>query len=256
MPRRNALILGTKNNHNSPAHYEQLAGLLVGPAELNVTVRDDYPAQTEESLAGFDLLVLWAADARPPFPQAAMEAVFATVRRGTPLLGIHGAAFNMGKAAGGPQAGGTAYQSPHLPVQEFTVHIDDRQHPITAGLEDFRIVDEPYRLDVVGDGVRVLCSFDAREAEQYTTPGRPGDVVAEVRGWSLRTPRAPVVYVKQLGAGTVCLNTLGHSPGALATPGFRQLVVQATTWLLEQGAGSGASSRWRVADESLTSSGG
>src|SRR5262249_13715818 len=157
MPRPHARILGTRNNHNSPAHYEQLAGLLVGPAGLSVTVRDDYPAQTEASLAGFDLLVLWAADARPPLPQAATDAVFATVRRGTPLLGIHGAAFNMGKAAGGPEAGGTAYQSPHLPVQAFDVHVDDADHPVTAGVEDFRIEDEPYRLDVVGEGVRVLC---------------------------------------------------------------------------------------------------
>jgi len=243
MLRSNALILGTKNNHNSPAHYEQLAGLLVGPAGLNITVRDDYPAQTAESLAGFDLLVLWAADARPPFPQAAMEAVFATVRRGTPLLGIHGAAFNMGKAVGGPQAGGTVYRSPHLPVQEITVHVEDQQHPITAGLEDFRITDEPYRLDAVSEGIQVLCSFDAREAEQYTAPGKAEDVVADVRGWSMRNPQAPVVYVKRLGAGTICLNTLGHSPGALATHGFRQLVVQATNWLLAQKAGAGTSSR-------------
>jgi type 1 glutamine amidotransferase len=236
MPRPHALVLGTRNNHNSPAHYEQLAGLLVGPAGLSVTVRDDYPAQTEASLAGFDLLVLWAADARPPLPQAATEAVFATVRRGTPLLGIHGAAFTVGKVVGGPEAGGAAYQSPHLPVQEFTVHVEDPQHPVTAGVDDFRIEDEPYRLDVVGTDVRVLCTFDARAAVQYTSPPRPEEVVAAVRDWSLRQPKAPVVYVKRLGAGTVCLNTLGHSPGALATPGFRQLAVQAAHWLLEEGA--------------------
>jgi type 1 glutamine amidotransferase len=235
MPRPNALILGTHNGHNSPAHYEQLAGLLVGPAGLNVTVRDDYPTQTEESLAGFDLLVLWAADARPPFPQAATDAVFATVRRGTPVLGIHGAAFNMGKAAGGPEAGGTAYQSPHLPVQAFDVHVAESDHPVTAGVEDFRIEDEPYRLDVVGDGVRVLCTFDASAATQYTSPPRPEEVVTAVRDWSLARPNAPVVYVKRLGAGTICLNTLGHSPGALAHPAFRRLVAQATGWLLEEG---------------------
>ena len=235
MPRPNALILGTHNGHNSPAHYEQLAGLLVGPAGLNVTVRDDYPAQTEASLAGFDLLVLWAADARPPFPQAAMDAVFATVRRGTPLLGIHGAAFNMGKAAGGPEAGGAAYQSPHLPVQAFDVRVVDGDHPVTAGVEDFRIEDEPYRLDVVGEGVRVLCTFDASAAEQYTAPQRPEEVVVSVRDWSRTRPNAPVVYVKRLGASTICLNTLGHSPGALAHPAFRRMVVQATGWLLEEG---------------------
>ena len=238
MARPHALILGTKNGHNSAAHYEQLAGLLIGPAGLNVTVRDDYPAQTEASLAGFDVLILWAADARPPFPQAAMEAVFATVRRGTPLFGVHGAAYNMGKAVGGPQAGGAAYQSPHLPVQEFTVHIDDREHPITAGVEDFRLHDEPYRLDVVDDAVKVLCSFDARTAEQYTAPGKADDVVAAVRSWSLRQPKAPVVYVKQLGDGKMCVNTLGHSPGALATPGFRRLAIQAIDWLMGR-SGSG-----------------
>jgi type 1 glutamine amidotransferase len=233
MPRPHALILGTKGGHNSPSHYEQLAGLLVGPAGLNVTVRDDFPAQTEETLAGFDLLVLWAADSRPPFPQAAMEAVFATVRRGTPLLGIHGAAFNIGKVVGGPEAGGAIYRSPHLPVQEFTVHVLDRQHPITAGLEDFRITDEPYRLEVVGDTVQVLCSYDAREAVQYTAPPRPADVVEEVRAWSARHPQAPAVYVKQLGVGKICVNILGHSPASIANPGLRRLVQQAIPWLLQ-----------------------
>lgn len=232
MPRSHALILGTKGGHNSPAHYEQLAGLLVGPAGLNITVRDDFPAQTEESLSGFDLLVLWAADSRPPLPQAAMDAVFASVRRGTPLLGIHGAAFNIGKVAGGPEAGGAAYQSPHLPVQEFTVHVLDRQHPITSGLEDFRITDEPYRLEIVDEGVQVLCGYDAREAEHYTAPARPADVVEEVRAWSARRPQAPAVYVKQFGAGKICVNILGHSPASLSNPGFRHLVLQTIPWLL------------------------
>lgn len=116
------------------------------------------------------------------------------------------------------------------------MHVESRTHPITAGLEDFRIRDEPYRLDIVGEGVQLLCSFDARGAEQYTTPGKTEDVVAAVRDWSLRQARAPVLYVKRLGAGTICLNTLGHSPGALAHPAFRQIVVQATRWLLEEGA--------------------
>jgi hypothetical protein len=233
MPRPNALILGTKGGHNSAAHYEPLAGLLVGPGGLSLTVRDDFPDQTEASLAGFDLLILWSGGPRPPFPQAATEAVLATARRGTPLLVLHAGCYTTGKAVGGPEAAGAAYQSPHLPIQEISVAVVDRQHPITTGVEDFRITDEPYRLDVVGEDVRVLCTFDARKAEQYAASERPAEQVEQIRAWSQRTPQAPLVYVKRLGAGKLCLNALGHSPAALANPGFRQLMLQTIPWLLE-----------------------
>jgi type 1 glutamine amidotransferase len=223
------LIAGGADYHNTPEHYELLAGLLAGPAGLNVTVTDDLLGQTEASLSAYDLLVLSATIGQPP--AAPVQALFSTVRRGTPLLGLHAAPFTVRQVEGGPEAIGSMYLGAHLPYQEFTVHILDRTHPITAGVEDFRIQDEPYRLDILGDGVQVLAAYDGRATDaEFKGERRPAH--DEAHAWRLQRPRAPLVYVKQLGAGRICVNALGHDRAALTHPAFRRLVAQAAQWLL------------------------
>jgi hypothetical protein len=36
------------------------------PGGLNITITDDFPGQTRERLAGYDLLVLWTTLREPP----------------------------------------------------------------------------------------------------------------------------------------------------------------------------------------------
>jgi len=221
--------MGGADYHNTAEHYELLAGLLAGPAGLNLSVTDDFLGQSEESLARYDLLVLWATHGQPP-PEP-VQALFAAVQRGTPLLGLHAAPYTVRLFPGGPAAIGATYLNPHLPYQEFTVRILDREHPITAGLEDFRIQDEPYRLELVGEGVHLLAGYDGRAADRpFTGPARP--VHEEVHAWRRRQPQAPLVYTKQFGSGKLCVNALGHDRAALTNPSFRLLVTQAVRWLL------------------------
>jgi type 1 glutamine amidotransferase len=231
------LIMGGDGYHNTPAHYELLAGLIAGPAGCNVTVTDDFLGQTEASLSGYDLLVLWATHREPP-PEPA-HALFNTVRRGTPLLGLHAAPYTVRRVEGGPQAIGSAYitRFPHLPYQEIAVRILDRDHPVTAGVEDFRTTDELYCLEDLGPDVRVLAAYDGREANRpfrsrEPGAGQPDPRHDEANAWRMQQPRAPLVYVKQLGAGKLCVNALGHDAAAISNPGFRQLTVQAAQWLM------------------------
>src|SRR5919202_528116 len=95
MPRPAALLIvgGPADYHNKPEQYEAIAGLLVGPAGLNVTVTDDFPGQTAHSLRRYDLLVLWATYTRDT-PVEATNALLDAVREGTPLLIMHGALYN------------------------------------------------------------------------------------------------------------------------------------------------------------------
>jgi uncharacterized protein len=228
------LIMGGDAYHNRPEHYELLAGLIAGPAGCNVCVTDDFLGQTEASLSRYDLLVLWATHRAPP-PEP-VEALFRVVRQGTPLLGIHAAPYTVRMVEGGPEAIGSSYikRFPHLPYQEITVNILDRSHPITAGVEDFRTTDELYCLEELGPDVKVLASYDGREANRpfRTRDGRPDPRYVEANAWRMQQPRAPLVYVKQLGAGRICVNALGHDAAAIANPGFRQLTVQAARWLV------------------------
>jgi type 1 glutamine amidotransferase len=227
------LIMGGDGYHNTPEHYEALAGLLAGPAGCNVTVTDDFLGQTEASLAGYDLLVLWATHREPP-PEP-VHALFSAVRKGTPLLGLHAAPYTVRMVEGGPEAIGSAYikRFPHLPYQEIMVHILDTDHPVTAGMEDFRTTDELYCLEDLGPDVRVLAGYDGRAASRpfRSREGHPDPRHDEANAWRLQQPRAPLVYAKLLGGGKICVNALGHAPPAIQNPGFRRLVVQAAQWL-------------------------
>lgn len=234
MTRPTALLLaGGDAYHNTAEHYEALAGLLAGAAGLNLTVTDDLAAQTVERLRGYDLLVLWATMGRAPAEP--VHALFDAIRRGTPLLGLHAAPYTVREVEGGPAAIGSSYikRFPHLPYQEITVQVYDRSHPVTAGVDDFRITDELYCLEDLGRDVRVLAGYDGQQANA-PYKGEPRPTHAEAHAWRQQQRRAPLVYVTQHGEGKICVNALGHDAQAINHPAFRQLTVQATRWLRGQ----------------------
>ncbi len=175
--------------------------------------------------------MLWATVGDSP-PQP-VHALFDAVRRGTPLLGLHAAPYTVRMVEGGPEAIGSAYvkRFPHLPYQEITVHVEDSTHPVTAGVDDFRITDELYCLEDLGSDVHVLATYDGRQANA-PYKGEPRPQHAEAHAWRMGQPHAPLVYVKQHGEGKICVNALGHDGAALRNTGFRQLTTQAVGWLL------------------------
>jgi type 1 glutamine amidotransferase len=234
MARPNALLIvgGPADYHNQPEQYEQVAGLLVGPAGLNITVTDDFPGLSQERLSAYDLLVLWATYTSNT-PVEATNALLEAISRGTPLLIMHGALYNFRENPDWVAAmGGLIRSRPvmHLPYQEVTVQIQDRSHPITGGLDDFKTADELFTLELQ-EGAHLLASFDGQAAREYPAGSRPPDQAAASHDWRLEHPRAALVYVKQLGRGQICGNALGHDRAALSNPGFRQLTAQAVRWL-------------------------
>ena len=236
MPRPTALlIMGGDAYHNKEEHYEELAGLMAGPGGLNLTLTDDLPGQTRESMSRYDLLVLWATMGQPP--SEPIDALFDVVRAGTPLLGIHAAPYTVRMVEGGPQAIGASYikRFPHLPYQDIQVNLYDREHPITAGVDDFAITDELYCLDELTPDVTVLAGYNGRAAGapyRLREGQAPDPRHEEAHAWRKQQPRAPLVYVKPLGQGKICVNALGHDGQAIANSGFRALTVQAVRWLL------------------------
>ena len=228
------LIMGGDAYHNKEEHYEELAGLFAGPCGLNITITDDFPGQTRESFSGYDLLVLWTTLREPPAEP--VNALFDTVRAGTPLYGIHAAPYTVRMIEGGPAAIGGSYQKmfPHLPYQEAVVRIYEKDHPATQGIEDFPITDELYCIDEITPDTTVLAGYDGREVRSSVVrAGQPPEPRIELQtAWRLEQSRAPLVWTTPLGSGRIVVNALGHDGQAIATSGFRQLTVQAVGWLL------------------------
>ena len=214
------LVMGGDPIHDTPEHYELLAGLLAGPAGLNLHIVDELEPLTGLAGNNYDLIAMYRADRQPA--AAPFAALWEAVRAGTPYLGLHGAAFTVQQVPGGAAAIGARYEEPHLRQQPLTVRIADSGHPITAGMESFTIADEPYRLTPLAPAaLRVLALYSDGALNRRTRHG-----VSAARGdW-------PVLYTTRLGAGWIHTNVLGHDRQALTHPAYRRLVVQAVAWLL------------------------
>lgn len=92
----------------------------------------------------------------------------------------------------------------------FRVKIEDKEHPVTKGIEDFDIKDETYKLyDVAADN-HVLLTTDAPTSERAI-------------GWT-RTYKN----------SNVCFIQLGHGSDAYFNKAYRQLVSQAIRWSVKK----------------------
>ena len=96
----------------------------------------------------------------------------------------------------------------HSPYHEFQVKIEETKHPVTKGLDDFKISDELYVLDREPEGAHVLATTVWEDKVQ------------------------PMVYTKVYGKGKVLYNALGHDEKSFTNPAYRKLIVQGMKWLL------------------------
>lgn len=101
-------------------------------------------------------------------------------------------------------------RSSHPPVAEVEVQVTEagRRHPITAGIEPFCIVDEPYGFL---DG--------ADDLEPLLTATRNGVV-------------HPMLWARAVGAGRVVTDLLGHGVESVTHPAHRTILQRAAQWSL------------------------
>ncbi len=98
-------------------------------------------------------------------------------------------------------------------IKEYTVNITDKNHAITAGLEDFQIVSEQYYLHVdPANHVLANTTFDGTGA-----PWTCGVVM-------------PVVWTKSWGRGRVFYCSLGHTVADFKIPGCQEIIRRGLLW--------------------------
>ena len=108
------LVMGGDPIHDTPEHYELLAGLLAGPAGLNLHITDELEPLTRLAGSDYDLIAMYRADRQPT--AAPFATLWDAVRAGTPYLGLHGAAFTVEQVSGGAEAVGARYEEPASPA--------------------------------------------------------------------------------------------------------------------------------------------
>ena len=89
------------------------------------------------------------------------------------------------------------------------IKVENKNHPVTKGLEDFRIYDEAYGNHWVSPDTKLLLSCKHPESQ--------GSIA-----WTNEYGKARIVYIQ-----------LGHGPEAYENPSFRKLVNNAIVWVDE-----------------------
>lgn len=199
-----------------------LLTLLAENDRVRATCAGDYRGVAE--LDGHAGIVVYTCDLMPDETQ--IDAIEAFVRRGGRLFAIH--AVNAGlEFTDGPEIVASGVRIPglvkptaescaprfmdllgsrflaHLPAQTMHIHVEDHDHPITRGLADFTLVDEPYMMTPLGEQRVLLSARYKGTAHGYV-----------LDDWEDDSPR-PQLYVKDHGEGGVLYMPLGHACGRL-----------------------------------------
>jgi type 1 glutamine amidotransferase len=201
--------------HRFEERGPQLAAVFDERIELTLTTE----GATLADLSGYDVVLDYRTDST--LTDAQRDGLLSFVEAGGGYAGVHCAADLTSVEPDDPDAvidsrgepfpaqrellGGHFITHPEQSVVD--VRIVDHHHPITAGVDDVSVWDEPYVLDV-DDDVRVLARMDHPEHADM-----------------------PVAWVKSYGEGRVFYCSLGHGTPSLTDAGGRRLIRNGTRWV-------------------------
>jgi type 1 glutamine amidotransferase len=232
------LILSGENNHDWTSTTPKLEALLKRSGRFLVEITETPALLTDRSLEPYDVVLSnWNVFGREPavtgWTDETRRAYLDFIRRGKGHVVVHAGSSSFpdweeyGRLTLAVWKNG---MTTHGPLHEFTVRIEDASHPVTAGMEPFRIFDELWNKPGVSDGAAVLAS-------SYSAPDREG-----TGHWE------PAVLAGRFGAGRSVTILLGHDTESMDNPGFQTLLRRGVEWAatgrIEAPAGP-ATNRWR-----------
>jgi type 1 glutamine amidotransferase len=186
--------------------------LLAESGKFDVQVSEDLkPLDSADTLNGYDVVLLNRYNRKAPLSDAAKQNLLNFVRGGKGIFVQHlaSASFpkweDFGKLCGRYWVMG---KSGHGPRGVFDATIADKNHPITAGLGNFKADDELYAKLAGDEPIHVL-------VEAYSD-------------FSKKTE--PLVFVKEFGNGRVVHSAFGHDAKAINTPETATIIVRGVEW--------------------------
>ncbi len=203
------LVAGGKY-HDIDFARRELLTLLAEHDEFRVRVQPDY--EDVDGITSAEILVSYTCDVRPS--ENAQRAVRAWVENGGRWVALHGT--NAALTLGGPNGVESPRIFPlwaetlgsqfvaHPPIQPYTVSVSDPSHWLVSGIESFDTDDELY-----------LSEYADRAALKpllHTTWQGDAAGFAEA-DWTTGDPTHLVMYLRELGTGSILYNTLGHCRG-------------------------------------------
>src|SRR5262245_57627241 len=176
-----------------------------------VSSSDDATAVTPAALSSTDVLMFALTSGELPFSAAQKDAIVAFVTNGGGFIGVHSATDTLydwpdyGRIVG-------AYFKEHPWTREATVTVEDRAHPIHAGLPaTLRLNEEYYTFrQNPRPSVHVMLTLDAASV------GAVGDY--------------PLAWTQTIGRGRSYYNALGHFDATWRDQAFQSQITNAIRW--------------------------
>ena len=188
----------------------ELLKLLGEHDEFRVRVQPDY--EDTDAIAAGSILVSYTCNVRPSVE--AQERIRKWVIDGGRWVALHGT--NSALDIGTPQGVDSPRVFPlwadtlgsqfiaHPPIAPYLVELSDPGHWLVAGVEPFETDDELYLSE--------HADLDALQPLLHTTWSGTARGFVE-SDWTEGNDRHLVMYLRELGAGAVLYNTLGHCRG-------------------------------------------
>jgi type 1 glutamine amidotransferase len=215
-PRALALI---GDRYHSPVYIRDGLTPALVRENIPVTFVENVEELHADNLKSFDLLIIlrdgmnWPDGyAKPPvkwMTDAQQQAVWDFVHQGGGFLALH-------NAQGIYPPGGLYYKlfggdyGGHPKPYVYTVRIEDKNHPVTAGVEDFSIFDEQHTVKYFLGREQLLLRSIA-----------PDNLESEAGWW------------REMGKGRFVYLAPGHTPEALGHPMMQRLIRNSLNWLLK-----------------------
>ena len=192
---------------------ESTRDVLVSSTRFDVKVSEDpLILESNTALKAYDVIVFTIFNKSvPTITGQAKENLLNFVKAGKGFYVQHLASASFpkwdefGRLCGRKWVMGT---SGHGPRSVFKVNIVNKNHPITQGIDDFRIFDELYAKLQGDSDIDVLVSTHS--------------------DWSKQTE--PLVFSRSYGKGRCVHNALGHDFKAIKNPSMQQIVRRAVEW--------------------------
>ena len=206
MTRIDAHFVAAGKYHDVDFARLELLKLLAEHPEIRTTVANDYSDVARIAQCRF--LVTYTCDLMPTPGEAAAIRTF--LENGGRWLALHGTNSILRFTDAGVDSPeerpdvmemlGSQFKA-HPPIgAPFRVTVNNRDHPLTRGIDDFDVIDELYLM-------KTLAPLEVLMQTNFTGEAT-GFIDAQ---WD--DPAVPVLYLRQLGAGSVLYNTLGHCRG-------------------------------------------
>lgn len=206
------------DRYHSPVYIRDGLSRALVAENIPVTFIEEVTALNAEALREYQLLIILRDGMNWPdgydkkahiwMTDAQQQAIWDFVEGGGGFLALH-------NAQGLYPPGGLYYKlfggdyGGHPKPYVFTVRIEDKNHPITAGVEDFEIFDEQHMCKYYLDREHLLLRAIAR------------DNTASPYGWW-----------RELGKGRFCYLAPGHTLEVLNHPMMQRLMRNAANWVL------------------------